>query len=187
MIIIGLGNQPQVGKNLVARFLISYLRTHGNRSNIKKCSLTYELRLQCNKLYHWSGLCHPDYYETEIGSKEKNVVIPNLGKTPNQIWSEFYNGLLSIHETTLINYILNFYSDLDILVITDLKRPSEIDKIHDKGGFVIRIDRPNVPKSIDIVDLAMTAYENWDYVINNDGDLNKLHQEVVHIISELKI
>lgn len=184
---IAFGHRRKVGKDRASQFIVSHLRLQGDRSRIERASIFYEQKLLCHKLYGWCGLRHPDYYETESGMIDKEKILPKIGKSPRQIYIEFAIGTEAIHPTTGIDYLFHICEDVEKLVISDLRRPCEADRIHERGGYVIRIDKPDVPKATDVVDMAMSAYGDWDAVICNDGDLNKLHREVVRVATMLKI
>ncbi len=187
MNIIAFGHRQRVGKDTAVKFLVQHLRTSGNKGRIEKGSLAYEMKLQCYKLFGYAGMKHPDHYETESGADDKELLLPIIGKTVRQIWIEYAIGLQNISTTALIDYLLNVSKDTDTLVISDLRRPAEANRIKQKGGHVIRIDRPDTPKATDIIDMAMSSYDEWDDVIVNDGDLKKLYSETIRVADKFKL
>lgn len=63
-------------------------------------------------------------------------------------------------------------------VITDVRLPNEIDAIRERGGLLLRIDRPGVgPANEHITESAWRAYAP-DAVIVNDGTLEDLERAV---------
>ncbi len=77
-------------------------------------------------------------------------------------------------------------------IITDVRFPNEAQAIKDRGGIVIRVNRPGYGTSI--TDLASahpseTALDGFefDYTINNDGDLEKLISLVRDILEKENI
>jgi hypothetical protein len=174
MLPIGIGVKPKVGKDTVARFLISYLRVNGCRLNIQRASLFNEAQILCSRIFSWTDLKHPNYYETEFGNQEKDKTLLKIGKTPREIWSEFLIGLRQIYPDTLIQYLFSISQSVDILVITDITTPDEIQMIKDYGGHFIELDRNYAGNEIT---------ENT--FINNNGTLNELYNKVVETVKTL--
>lgn len=82
--------------------------------------------------------------------------------------------------------------DCDNWIITDMRFPNEYKAIKDKGGITIRVNRPGHGTSM--TDLASahpseTALDGFefDYIINNDGDLEKLISLVRDILEKENI
>ena len=71
-------------------------------------------------------------------------------------------------------------------IITDVRFPNELQAIKDKGGIVIRVDRPNL---IENNHLSETSLDSaiFDFVINNDKDIEHLINEVRKIFEKLSI
>jgi hypothetical protein len=68
-------------------------------------------------------------------------------------------------------------------IITDTRFPNEAQAIKDKGGMVIKVDRPGVgPVNGHPSEDALKDY-NFDYVIHNDGSINDLDNKVMEFIN----
>ena len=68
-------------------------------------------------------------------------------------------------------------------IITDTRFPNEAQAIKDKGGIVIKVDRPGVgPVNGHPSEDALKDY-NFDYVIHNDGSINDLDTKVMEFIN----
>ena len=68
-------------------------------------------------------------------------------------------------------------------IITDTRFPNEAQAIKDKGGMVIKVDRPGVgPVNGHPSEDALKDY-NFDYVIHNDGSINDLDNKVIEFIN----
>jgi hypothetical protein len=68
-------------------------------------------------------------------------------------------------------------------IITDTRFPNEAQAIKDKGGLVIKVDRPGVgPVNGHPSEDALKDY-NFDYVIHNDGSINDLDNKVIEFIN----
>ena len=94
------------------------------------------------------------------------------------------NGL---HQNTWVNALFADFKEDMHWIITDMRFPNEYKAIKDKGGITIRVNRPGHGTSM--TDLASahpseTALDGFefDYTINNDGDLEKLISLVREIL-----
>jgi hypothetical protein len=94
------------------------------------------------------------------------------------------NGL---HQNVWVNALFADFKEDMHWVVTDMRFPNEYKAIKDKGGITIRVNRPGHGTSM--TDLASahpseTALDGFefDYTINNDGDLEKLISLVREIL-----
>jgi hypothetical protein len=65
-------------------------------------------------------------------------------------------------------------------IITDVRFPNEAQAIKDRGGIVIRIERPGGESHCGGAHASETALDtyNFDYVIDNEGDIDELIEKV---------
>lgn len=94
------------------------------------------------------------------------------------------NGL---HENVWVNALFANYTEDKQWVITDVRFPNEFKAIKEKGGIVIRVNRPgygNSMKELAEAHPSETALDghDFDYVIENDGNLEKLISKVKEIL-----
>jgi hypothetical protein len=94
------------------------------------------------------------------------------------------NGL---HQNVWVNALFADFKEDMHWVVTDMRFPNEYKAIKDKGGITIRVNRPGHGTSM--TDLASahpseTALDGFefDYTINNDGDLENLISLVREIL-----
>lgn len=66
-------------------------------------------------------------------------------------------------------------------IITDVRFPNECRKIKEKGGFLLRINRKDIPLNNHISETALDEY-NFDYVINNDDSITKLADNIKNFL-----
>lgn len=73
-------------------------------------------------------------------------------------------------------------------IVTDCRFPNEAEAILNKGGVVIRVNRGLVdtPKEKHISEIALDSWE-FDYVIENDGNIEDLISKVKVILQKLNI
>jgi len=91
---------------------------------------------------------------------------PNIRRTPQE-WFDF----------TPSNWI-----------VTDMRFPNEFEAIKKRGGLVFRIHRKK-PKDLHISETALDSVpvEEWDYVINNHGNLEQLYLIAKDIVETFKL
>ena len=70
-------------------------------------------------------------------------------------------------------------------IITDCRFPNEAVAIKKAGGIMIRINRPGIkPINDHPSEISLDGYE-FDYVINNDGDLTFLTEQVKQLLCQI--
>lgn len=168
---IGLGAYKRVGKDTFADFLIQACRQRDPSFAIGKRSFAHKLKQVCHDLYSWAGLREPEFYETREGEQYREVVLPEIGKSPRQIWIDMGTKAVRQHvyEPTWLDYLLKGQHDLDVLVIPDVRFPNEAKAIRDAGGVLVKIVRPGFGPGPDVADRALLGYGGWDYVIGGDS------------------
>lgn len=100
-----------------------------------------------------------------------------------------------IHPNIWVNALMADYKvykdeELPNWIITDVRFPNEAKAIKDKGGILIRIERdyvlrggPEDPKNQHPSETALDNYQDWDYVIQNDGTIEDLINKIRKIIN----
>ncbi len=110
--------------------------------------------------------------------------------------SELIKGILDNKDFFINRQIedIEFYSYFaDVIIISDVRFPSEISSLKNKFDRVISIGviRDNYVSDLslseqrDITEVALIDYDEYDYVINNSDDIN-LEQTVVGIALDLR-
>jgi hypothetical protein len=183
MRVIAFGHQKDVGKDTAAGFVMTYLRSNSRVRSAQKHGFADKLKDVCYQLYGWAGLMPGPWYEESAERRKlKEVVLPKLGKSPRQIWIAFGNEVKdAAYRHTWFDYLFQTVK-CDFLIISDLRFPSEADRIRDHGGRVIKIVRPSVPHTSDAADDPLLGYRGWDAVIANDSDLNGLFKKVSGLV-----
>lgn len=98
---------------------------------------------------------------------------------------EHYKGNIAIHATgSAINYIYPNW------IITDVRFPNEARAIKERGGIIVRVNRPFVRiegqgKQRVARHSSETALDNWefDYIANNEGTLEELLVDAQYILN----
>jgi len=72
-------------------------------------------------------------------------------------------------------------------IITDCRFPNEAQAIKNKGGIIIRIDRPGVEPINNHPSEVGLDHWNFDYKIVNNSDLFELKENVKSILKHIKV
>ena len=168
---IGLGHYKRTGKDSFANFLLQACRERDPKFAIGKRSFAYKLKQICHELYDWAGLREPEYYETVEGEQYREIVLPEIGKSPRQIWIDMGTKAVrrNVYEPTWLDYLLKGQHDLDVMVISDVRFPNEAEAIRKSGGVLVKVVRPGYGPGPDMADRALLGYDGWDYVIGGDA------------------
>ena len=175
--IIAFGHRRRTGKDQAAKFLTTILKQNCPKMNVRKTSFAWKLKDVCHQLWGWAGLREPVYYENHPETRE--YMLPEIGKTPRQIWIEFGTPAVReiVYDGTWVQYCLRANTDADILIITDLRFPNEFQEIKKLGGNCIKVYRESAPISDDVADTALAHMPDseWDQIVHNDGSLKDLY------------
>ena len=184
MKIVAFGYKKGVGKDTCGKFLQTFLKLEAPDLKIKQISFAAKLKDISYQLYSWVGLKRGIYYESHRDKKE--VVLPQLGLSPRQIWIEVGNKMREVYPNTWIDYALHGVK-ANILVITDLRFCNEAHAILKADGTIIKIIRDGIPQGTDPaeVDLDILPDGHWNYIIENDGTLHDLNTKIEKIAKGL--
>lgn len=176
-IFVAFGHKKRVGKDTAARFLCSYLRMQLKGSNIQLHGYADKGKAVCHDLYAWAHLQSGQYYEDN--PKEKEIILPALGKSPRQIWIDFMSTAIRNHvyDLTWVKYLMHNIN-CDVCIVKDLRFPVEADIIHEHGGYVFRIERDAAPNDSDLADDALLDFQAWDQTIYNNGTLAEFNKTI---------
>ncbi|UFD97999.1 deoxynucleoside monophosphate kinase [Streptomyces phage Pablito] len=83
-------------------------------------------------------------------------------------------------------------ADAPALVITDVRFPNEAQAVADRGGVMIRVERPGVEPARDRmgrVHVSETALDDWpfDHVLQNDGAVRDLHLKLYGVADLVQV
>ena len=120
---------------------------------------------------------------TECG---REIIHPNIWV--NTLMSE-YNGVICSKKKSN-DFVLageeEIYVKYPNWIITDVRFPNEAKAIKDRGGILIRINRPALVESNHLSETSLDS-ATFDFVINNNKDIEHLTKEVRKILINLKI
>ena len=96
-----------------------------------------------------------------------------------------------IHPNIWVNALFADYEPDSNWIITDVRFPNEAKAIKEKGGIMIRVNRPQFMANGRVIvkdehesETALDDYDGFDYVIENDSDSVR---DLVDKVKELKI
>mgnify|MGYP000004506668 FL=1 len=176
MIVVGFGHRSRVGKDTCANLLKGQLRLATKNKRIEKASLAWSLKLACFEIYGWAGLQRPEYYDHPDTEHFRDVVLEPIGLTPVQLWIEFGNKIREIYPDTWINYLLNRYASIDVLIVPDVRFDNEIDKITLAGGLVYRVLNSRAIIRNSVSDNALQGSNKFFADIHNEGEIGDLYK-----------
>lgn len=116
----------------------------------------------------------------KIGTEMGRSIHPNAWV--NALFSEYVKDLRRIYNSEGGTTIAEGYPNW---IITDVRFVNEAKAIKDRGGIVIRVNRPSVVIDQHPSEISLDDYEGFDYVIENDGSLKDLDLKVAKIYEEL--
>lgn len=179
---LAFGHEKDVGKDESAKFAIQQARFSGKFKTVAKGAFADRLKQVCYDLFKWAGL-QPGYYYDE-NKKAREIVLPLVGMTPREIWIEVGNRMRDVYPNIWIDNLL-VNNNVEFLVISDLRFPNEAEEIKRRGGKVIKIERPSIPRTGDEADDALLGYTGWSDTIVNDGTLGDLNSKVTRIVDSM--
>ncbi len=212
MSIIGISGRKQSGKDTVAKMLqyfslpdVSYTRVN-QISYEKWIELERHKSLQIFKDYSVDQCS--EYNIIRYADKVKDIVCILLNCSRNDLENETFKstpalfgytprellqlvgtdfGRNMIHRNIWIKLTLDDYTENNDWIIPDVRFKNEIDEIKRRSGVIIRVIRPSLKfedKHESETDLTDDG-GYYDYVIENDSDIDELLEKVSEIYDEI--
>lgn len=180
--IIGFGHRSRVGKDTASKFLNTELRIAG----IKTVHVGFADKLKevTFDLYSWAGMRRKQHYEEHPADRQK--IIPELGKTPVELWVAIGNKLREVYDQTWIKVALLGQQNTQVIIVSDVRYPNEVATIHGLGGLVFRIKNSRAPILDTVADNALEGSNVFDGTIENDGTLADLHNLMVTLAEQVR-
>jgi hypothetical protein len=153
MHIIGLSGLPNAGKDTAADYLV---HSYG----YIKLSMGHPIRELVYTLYMLDkGWMNDRYYESQP--------LPQLsGKTVKEVLQVIGRTCTEIHDAVWVNSVLSNLDPTQIYVVSDVRRPCEIDTIKDMGGVGVYINS-NQPLPSDGRDMSHESESHHQYLLNS--------------------
>lgn len=120
------------------------------------------------------GLLVVDDWATDTQEGKKSH-IDWLGMTVREFLQKFGTAMRSVDDNF---WIKAMWANIDgvwaNVIVADVRYPNEAQSIKDRGGFLIRIDRNGAGAGEHDSETSLDNYNEWDYHIGNNGDLESL-------------
>jgi len=184
MSIIGFLAKQRHGKDTAADYLV-------NKYQYKKLSFAKPIKDACEKLF---GFTKEQLYGNKKEVKDEfwgisprtalrwlgtDIFREQIGKIIPHIKNNFW---VTRTNQICINEFKN--NPKAKLTVADVRFQNEVDAIHDMGGIVIKIYRPNMNDvSNHISEKEIDNIKNYDKLIVNDGTIEDLYKKIHSAIS----
>lgn len=174
--IIIVSGKANSGKDTTCEFIDNYVKIRG----LKTVNLQFSsyIKMYAKKISNWSG---------DDDSKPRTL-LQELGTDiiRKQIDNEFFIKRI-IEDIKVYSYYF------DVITISDARLPEEIESIYTsfKNVYRVNITRPNFNNSLNdqerkhATEVALDKYNNYDYVIVNEGTLQDLNEKAKKIVDEV--
>lgn len=194
--IIGISGKAQSGKDTVGS-MIAYLKRANNPTFQDYKSVSYVSKEGC---YNW--LWKHRYFALPLKECISNILNCDIGDLNNQIFKEskiswldnitvrdllqkFGTGIReSVDPNFWVKTLFKDYNpDFENWIITDVRFKSEAKAIKDKGGILIRVNKPSAGAGSHISEIDLDDYDGFDFIIENIGSLEDLYNKVSNYVS----
>jgi hypothetical protein len=181
--IIGITGKKRSGKDTSADYIIE------NYDFEKKLSIADPLKEACRILFGFN--------DEQLYGEVKDAMDPYWKCTPRDVFQYLGTDILRNDIKKIIpnignNFFLNLLTrkieenaETQNIVVADLRFQNEIDKIHDLGGIIIKVTRPNLVSETTHESEDNDKLKDIDYVMINDGSKETLYKRIDDIMSLL--
>ena len=169
-----LAGKARTGKDSVASEIISYYQNKGKK--VIRLGFSDYIKNYAMKVSNWNG-------------KDETKPRELLQMIGTDIVREKINKDFFINRICEDIMVYSYF--FDVIVISGARFPNELDIPKDKfkDVTIIKVERPNFSPLTEkqanhVTEHALENYRNYDYLIVNDGSLEKLKQKTLEIIEE---
>ena len=166
------------GKTTIGNYLKEYYEKKGVK--VTNTLIALYLKIYAEKFFGWDGRdeTKPRELLQQLGTE---IIRKELKK-------EHFFVDRTIEDIEILKHFFN------VIIIDDIRFPLEIEEIKEnfKNVVTIKIVRDNFESDLNSKQLkhatetALDNYNEYDYIINNDGTLNELNNKVIKILDEVR-
>lgn len=177
--IILISGKARHGKTTTGNFLREYYESKNLK--VTNTLLALYLKMYVKNFFGWDGSeeTKPRELLQQLGTE---VIRKGLNK------EDFFVDR-TIEDIEILKHFFN------IFIIDDIRFPNEIEglKKNFKNVIILKIIRPNFESDLNQKQLnhssetSLDNYDQYDYVITNDGTLDNLKEKIINIIKDVKI
>lgn len=183
-IIIGISGKIGSGKNTVADI-------------IKKHNKSFQEIAFAYKLKQIVSILSAQDINNTMSQTGKNIYIPefnmSIGEMLQKVGTDLFRDNFNVN-TWVIATFLQIFNNPGNYIITDCRFKNEAKAIKDNGGILLRINRSNNNISTNSTrnlqhqsEIDLDDYTAFDYIINNDTDLQDLEKKVIDFMKNINI
>lgn len=180
--IVGISGKLGSGKDTVA-------------NAIKKIDPSFQTKAYAYKLKQIVSILTSCPIEDTMTQEGKNKYIQEFDMTIGQMLQKLGTNVLrdGFNQNVWINALMIELNKIEgNYIVTDCRFKNEAEAIKQAGGILIRVERPINPiaanSNRDLThpsEVDLDDYTGFDYVIQNDSDLNSLQDKVKSLITSL--
>lgn len=187
--IIGISGKAQAGKDTIAGMLQVLLTNPHITWDMYNSDICYAWD---HFIVHYADLLKEVSQEMldmpfdDFNNQEvKQQYIDWLGMTVREFLQKLGTAVRKeIDPDFWVKALFNTYHNGNV-IIADVRFPNEAEAIKERGGILIRIERPGAGAGNHISETALDNYDKFDYIVNNDGTLEDLFKRISNIRSFL--
>jgi hypothetical protein len=176
VMLIGLAGKSGAGKDTAADFICS-------RDGFVRVAIADPIKEATGLIF---GLT-----KDQLWGAGRNVVDPRYEQTPRELYQALGSACRSIHSEVWLRRwreaIVDRLAAGQRVVVPDVRLPGEIYLVHELGGVVWRIERPNARApglaGLDVTEMALDASDEMDAVIVNDRTKEQLGQQLTRLLA----
>lgn len=180
--IVAFGHKSRVGKDTASSLLLTILRQ--NNKNVVRASFAHELKIVAHNLYFWAGVQRPEYYDKNPAARE--IVLEELGMNVRELWIKIGMAIRSVYSDTWVRHVCERYKAADYIIISDLRFVNELACLKERDKCIaVKIERDAAPVLDSPADKALDNFEDWDYILRNNGSIDELYSNILALSREI--
>lgn len=115
-----------------------------------------------------------DYHDLEKRS-QKSTIIPWLNISYRQLLQSLGEAVRGqINENFWVHSMLATYEDSDFWIVSDVRYKNEAEELLSRKAVLIRVNREGLETDTHISETDLDNFEKFDFVLDNDSDLEGL-------------
>ena len=172
-----IAGKARSGKDTVADIMEKHYEAKGQK--VVKLGFSEHIKTYAKKITGWDG--------NDKTKPRELLQVLGTDIIRNKIDKDFF-----VKRTCEDIVIYKYY--FDVIIISDVRYPNELEepKKRFQNVITVKVDRPNFENELTekekkhATETALDNYTNYDYTIENDGDLNTLTNKVETLIEEVE-
>jgi len=185
--LLGILGKKRHGKDTVSDYIVL-------KYGFKKDTLAQPIKDICKILF--------DFSDEQLYGNLKDTIDENLGTTPRAIFQYLGTDILRKDlnkiaqkkncENLFVDHMkkrcANYLNNNESVIISDIRCQNEVDAIHEMGGIIIKIDRPNFAYPVEDLHESEKNIDNiadYDHLIDNSKDIESLYDKITNLMNDI--